>query len=32
LLARVFLKERIALSQGAGIVLALGACALLAAG
>jgi len=28
----VFLKERIALSQGAGIVLALGACALLAAG
>jgi len=32
LLARVFLKERIALSQGAGIVLALGACALLAIG
>jgi len=32
LLARVFLKERIALSQSAGIVLALGACALLAIG
>jgi len=32
LLARVFLKERIARSQGAGIVLALGACALLAIG
>jgi|TARA_B110000908_G_C10206409_1_gene427954 drug/metabolite transporter (DMT)-like permease len=32
LLARVFLKERIAVSQGAGIALALGACALLAVG
>ena len=32
LLARVFLKERIVRSQGAGIVLALGACALLAIG
>ena len=31
-LARVFLKERIALSQNIGIVLAIGACALLAAG
>ena len=32
LLARVFLKERIALSQNIGIALAIGACALLAVG
>lgn len=32
LLARIFLKERIALSQSFGIVLAIGACALLALG
>ena len=32
LLARIFLKERIALSQNIGIALAIGACALLAAG
>jgi len=32
LLARIFLKERIALSQSFGIALAIGACALLALG
>jgi uncharacterized membrane protein len=30
LLAKIFLKERIAISQNIGIVLAVGACALLA--